>query len=117
MVVVSVADFNNWKEDFIKYIKNTGLMESTANDYAKRIEKILQEENMAVTQLVADVDQWIAEYKTGKYEDVNKRRHNAPSRALEYFKAFADAQRKPYIQNQRDFKDLFPGKDFSKILF
>ena len=117
MLIASVADFNNWKEDFIKYIENNGRKTSTAKDYAGRIEKILQEENMAVTQLVVEVDQWITEYKTGKYEDINKKRHNAPSRALEYFKAFADAQRKPYIQNQKTFKDLFTDKDFSKILY
>lgn len=116
MLIASVADFNNWKEDFIKYVENNGRKTSTAKDYAGRIEKILQEENMAVTQLVVEVDRWITEYKTGKYEDINKKRHNAPSRALEYFKAFADAQRKPYVQNYSDLAE-FLGKKPTDILF
>ena len=88
MMVATTCDFTNWKDEFIKYVESTGNKPSVAKDYARRIEKILEEENITIQTLFCEIDQWINEYKTGKYVSINKARHYAPSSALIKFKAF-----------------------------
>lgn len=117
MLIAGVYDFSDWKEKFIKYIEDHGNKPSVAKDYARRIEKILEEENMTVQTLTREIDQWIMEYKTGKYAAINKKRHYAPSSALLKFKDFAPALCKPYIPEPPDLMDIFAGKDPTRILF
>ena len=62
-MIAGVYDFTNWKENFIEYIELNGNKPSVARDYAKRIEKILEEESITIQTLSSDIDQWIEEYK------------------------------------------------------
>ena len=90
MIIAKIYDYNNWKDDFIQYLIKNGNKLSTAEDYARRIERILKEENITIQELSKDIDQWIAEYKTGKYANINKARHYAPSSTLAKFKEFCN---------------------------
>ena len=88
MLVAGKYDLTNWKEDFKDYLEKNGMTPNTAKDYARRIEKIMQDENISPGVLFREIDKWIEEYKTGKYAAVNKRKHYAPSSALIKYKEF-----------------------------
>lgn len=88
MLIAGTYDFTNWKEDLIEYLKSNGYKPSVAKDYARRIETIIKDENITIQELSIEIDQWIAEYKTGKHASINKQKHYAPSSALIKFKDF-----------------------------
>ena len=116
MMVVTTFDFTNWKDEFIKYVESIGNKPSVAKDYARRIEKILEEENITIQRLSCEIDQWIEEYKTGKYVSINKARHYAPSSALIKFKAFIPTLYKTPISKKTDLKDIFTDSHFGFII-
>lgn len=117
MMIAGIYDFTNWKEKFIKYIESNGNKPSVAKDYARQIEKILEEENITIQTVSCEIDQWIEEYKTGKYASINKARHYSPSSALIKLKAFVPTLYKPHIPEQPDFMDVFTGKYSTDTLF
>lgn len=117
MIIAGIYDFTNWKEKFIKYIESNGNKPSVAKDYSKRIEKILEEENITIQTLSCEIDQWIEEYKTGKYVSINKARHYAPSSALIKFKAFVPTLCTPYISEKPDLMDVLTGKYRTDIIY
>ena len=117
MLIAGIYDFADWKEKFIKYIEANGNKPSVAKDYARRIEKILEEEKITIEALSADIDRWIQEYKTGKYASINKTRHYAPSSALIKFKAFVPLLCEPYIPEPPKMMDILTGKYPTDILF
>lgn len=73
---------------------------NTAKDYVNRIKKIIKDENITIQTLSVGINEWIVEYKTGKYANINKQRHYAPSSALVKFKEFFPTTAKPYSSNQ-----------------
>ena len=97
MLIAGIYDFTNWKEEFIEHLKNIGIKPNTAKDYASRIEKIIKEENITIQKLSIEIDEWIAEYKTGTYATINKQKHYAPSSALVKFKVFVPTLCRPQI--------------------
>lgn len=111
MLIASIIDFTNWKDAFIKYIESNGNKPSVAKDYARRVEKILKENNITIQTLYCEIDQWIDEYKTGRNASINKARHYAASSALIKFKAFALTLSKPYIPDPPDFMDVLAGNN------
>ena len=117
MIIAGTYDFTNWKEKFIEYIEDNGNKPSVARDYARRVEKLLEEENMTIQTLSREIDQWIREYKTGKYTGINKAKHYAPSSALIKFKAFVPTLYKPNIQKQPDLINVMSGKWRTDILY
>lgn len=117
MMIAGIYDFTNWKENFIKYIESKGNKPSVAKDYEKRIEKILEEENITIQALSCEIDQWIEEYKTGKYASINKVKHYAPSSALIKFKSFLPTLYKPHIPEQTDVMDVLTGKHNTDIIY
>lgn len=117
MMIVREYDFTNWKEQFIKYIETNGNKPSVAKDYAMRIEKILEEENITIQALCCEIDRWIEEYKTGKRASINKAKHYAPSSALKKFKDFAPLLCKPVIPKAPDVMDVLMGNHRTDILF
>ena len=117
MLVAWEYDFNNWKEKFIEYLEADGKKTSVAKDYAGRIRKILEEENITIQELHQEIDQWIVEYKTGKRADVNKKRHYAPSSALVKFKAFAPALRKAPAHKPLNLMDMFSENNGTDIIY
>lgn len=100
MLVAGKYDLTNWKEDFKDYLEKNGMTPNTAKDYARRIGKILQDENISPGELFRGIDKWIKEYKTGKYASVNKRKHYAPSSALIKYKEFFPTTFRPCGPNQ-----------------
>lgn len=117
MMIAGIYDFTNWKEKFIKYIESSGNKPSVAKDYTNRIEKILEEENITIQTLSCEIDQWIDEYKTGKYVSINRARHYAPSSALIKFKAFVPTLYKTHTQKQSDVMDILAGKHSTNIIY
>ena len=117
MVIAGKYDFTNWKDEFVEYLETNGIKSSTAKDYARRIEKILEEENITIQTLYFDIDKWIEEYKTGKYASVNKARHYAPSSALLKLKTFVPNLYKPYIPEKVDYTDIFAKKNGTDIIY
>lgn len=117
MMIAKTYDFTNWKEKFIKYIESVGNKPSVANDYARRIEKILEEENITIQTLYHEIDQWIEEYKLGKRASINKARHYAPSSALLKFKTFAPTLCKPYIPEKTDLMEVLTGKIPTDLIY
>ncbi len=117
MMIAGIYDFTNWKEKFIKYIESNGNKPSVAKDYARRIEKIIEDENITIETLSREIDQWIKEYKTGKYASINRTRHYAPSSALIKFKAFVPTLYKPHIPERPDFTDVITGKYSTHMLY
>ncbi len=77
MLIAWEYDFTNWKEDFIEYLKTNGIKPSAAKNYTRQVEKILEDENITIQKLSIEIDQWIEEYKAGKYADINKARQYA----------------------------------------
>ena len=102
MLIAGIYDFTNWKERFVEHLKNKGMKPNTAKDYASRIEKIIIDENITIQQLSVEIDQWIAEYKTGKYASINKQKHYAPSSALMKYKDFYPTTYRTYVPEQSD---------------
>ena len=102
MMISKICDFSNWKEDFMYYLENNGYKPSVVKDYPRRIEKIINEEGITIQQLSVNIDQWIDEYISGKYANINKTKHYAPSSALKKFKEFYPTLFKSYIKNQTD---------------
>ena len=102
MMIAGVYDFSNWKDEFIKYLSDNGCKPSTAKDYAKRIEKIIKDENITIQQLSAEIDRRIGDYKTGKYASINKQKHYAPSSALMKFKEFIPTTYTPAVSKETD---------------
>ncbi len=88
MLIAGKYDLNNWEEDFEIYLKNRGMKHNTAKDYLNRIKKIIKDENITIQTLSVEINKLIAEYKTGKYANLNKQKHYAPSSALTKFKEF-----------------------------
>ena len=117
MIIAGVYDFNNWKDEFIKHLSDNGCKPSTAKDYAGRIEKIINNEGVTVQELSARIDQWIEEYKTGRYASINKTSHYAWSSALIKFKAFLPTLYKPYIPEQPNLFDTITSKQRTDILY
>ena len=117
MMIAGIYDFTNWKEEFIKYIESNGNKPSVAKDYARQIEKILKEENITIETLSREIDQWIEEYKIGKYATINKSRHYGPSSALIKFKVFVPMLYKPHIPEQPDLMDVITGKFRTDLLY
>ena len=118
MMIAGTYDFSNWKEDFTIYLENNGYKPSVVKDYPRRIEKILDEEGITVEKLAVTINQWIDEYKNGKYKDINKTKHYAPSSALIKFKEFYPTLYKTYTKNQADSNALSDlGIDPCKIIF
>ena len=117
MLVVWEYDFNNWKEKFIEYLEADGKKPSVAKDYAGRIRKVLEEENITIQELHQEIDQWIIEYKTGKRTDINKERHYAPSSALIKFKEFAPALRTTPTKKQMNLMDMFSENNSTDIIY
>ena len=117
MLIAWEYDFNNWKERFAEYLETNGVKKSTAKDYARRVEKILEEENITIQELFRDCDSWIKEYKTGKRVNVNKARHYAPSSALIRFKDFAPVLRKMHTQKQMNLKDMLGKNNGTDIIY
>ena len=105
MLIAGIYNLKNWKKDFEDYLEKKGMKSSTAKDYARRIEKVIEEENITIHTLSVEIDKWIQEYKTGKYASINRRKHYAPSSALMKFKEFYPTTYKPYNANQKG--DLF----------
>lgn len=100
MLIAGIYDFTNWKEEFIAYLENNGYKASVAKDYARRIEKIIKDDNITIQTLATEIDKWIQEYKTGRYFSINKQKHYAPSSALIKFKDFYPTIYKPYVSNK-----------------
>lgn len=117
MMIAGEYDFTNWKEKFIKYIESIGNKSSVAKDYAMRIEKILEKENITIETLSCEIDRWIDEYKTGKYASINKAKHYAPSSALKKFKTFVPTLYKPHTSKIPDMMDVLTGEYSTKILY
>ena len=117
MMIAMEYDFADWKEKFIQHIKDNGNKPSVAKDYARRIEKILEEEGITIEKLYCNIDHWIVEYKSGKYASINKVRHYAPSSALIKFKAFAPMLRKRYTPEPPEVMDILVGKVRTDILY
>lgn len=107
MLIAWEYDFNKWKERFIEYLEINGIKPSTAKDYGRRIEKILEEENITIQELFRDCDSWVEEYKTGKRVNVNKARHYAPSSALIKFKDFVPVLRKMSTTQEQETMDIY----------
>lgn len=107
MLIAWEYDFNNWNERFIEYLETNGIKSSTAKDYARRVEKILEEENITIQKLYVEIDRWISEYKTGKYAGINKTRHYAPSSALIKFKDFVPVLRKMSAIQEQETMDIY----------
>ena len=116
-MIAGVYDFKNWKERFIKYIESNGNKPSVAKDYAMRIEKILEKENITIETLSCEIDRWIDEYKTGKYASINKAKHYAPSSALKKFKTFVPTLYKPHTSKNPGMMDVLTGKRSTKIIY
>ena len=110
MMIASITDFTNWKEKFIKYIESNGNKPSVARDYARRVEKILEENNITIQTLSCEIEQWIDEYKTGRYASINKAKHYAPSSALIKLKVFLPTLNKPYISKPSDLMEILTEK-------
>ena len=102
MLIAGIYDLANWEEKFIEYLKNNGIKPSTAKDYARRINKIITDENITIQTLSVEIDQWIKEYKAGKYANINKAKHYAPSSALIKFKDFFPTIYKAYFPKKTD---------------
>jgi hypothetical protein len=117
MLIAGTYDFDDWKEKFVKYIEASGNKPSVAKDYAGRIQKILEEENLSIQTLARDIDQWIAEYKTGKYAAKNKAKHYAPSSALVKLKDFIPTLYTPYLKNQYETFKGFASELPADLLF
>lgn len=107
MLIAWEYDFTNWKEDFIEYLKTNGIKPSAAKNYTRQVEKILEDENITIQKLSIEIDQWIEEYKAGKYADINKARHYAASSALIKFKEFAPTLRKMHTTKEQDPMDVY----------
>lgn len=88
MLVAGTYDLDNWEDSFKDYLENNGMTSKTAKDYVNRIKKIIKDENITIHKLSVEIDDWIKEYKTGKYADINKKKHYAPSSSLIKFKDF-----------------------------
>ena len=117
MMVISVSDFSTWEDDFIRYMEANGHTPGVAKDYARRVKKLLAEEHISVETLARDIDQWIDEYKTGKYAAVNNAHHHAPCAALLKFRAFVPTLSKPLVQDFSKLTDAFGGKVPTDIVF
>lgn len=117
MLIAGIYNFDDWKEKFVEHLEVNGHKPSVAKDYAGRIKKILEEENISVQTLAHDVDQWITEYKTGKYASKNKAKHYAPSSALIKFKDFVPTLYAPYLENQYESIKDITGKFPTGLLF
>jgi len=116
MLIAKIYDFSDWKEKFIDYLEkledDNGKKKynlSTAKDYARRIERIAENEGITIQTLAVEIDRWIAENKTGKYAQINKTSHYAWSSALIKFKVFLPTLCKPYDPQSTD-----PLKQFTK---
>ena len=55
MLIAWEYDFNKWKERFIEYLEINGIKPSTAKDYGRRIEKILEEVGRSYSVNAADI--------------------------------------------------------------
>ena len=119
MMIARTYDFGNWRENFMDYLRSRGYKPSVVKDYPGRIEKIIDEEGITVQELAADIDRWIAEYKTGKYMNINKSKHYAPSSALIKFKEFFPTLYKPFAESQESIEELSEliGIDPCKLIF
>jgi len=117
MIIAGVYDFSNWKEMFIAHLISNGCKLSTTKDYARRIERIINNEGVTIQELSARIDWWIEEYKTGRYASINKASHYAWSSALIKFKAFLPTLYKPYIPEQPNLLDIITGKRRTDILY
>lgn len=117
MMISKICDFSNWKEDFAKYLAGKGYKPSVVKDYPRRIEKIINDEGITIQELSANIDQWIAEYKTGKYMNVNKAKHYAPSSALMKFKDFYSTLYRTYTENQTEIFCRITGAKPGDIIF
>ena len=62
---------------------------STATDYSKRVKKIVERENISITQLSNNIDSYIEDYgPTGNNSEYGKMSNEAPINALIQFKGF-----------------------------
>ncbi len=88
---------NRILEDFYHYLINMGKTESTAYDYARRIERICKEFDISVSNLFnretgCSVEDLIGMYSpNGVKAEENKRKHNAPLSALKQFRDFMNS--------------------------
>ena len=117
MLIAIKYDFSDWKEKFVFYLENNGYKSGTAHDYAKRIEKIIANENITIETLFVQIDKWIDEYKTGAYAHINKRSHHAWSCALMKFKEFSPLLGKPYHESNPNYESLFSNKPPFSIIY
>ena len=77
---------------FYDYLLSNGVKESTAYDYVQRVKRILAEFNTSIEEVIRkkiDVQTYIDTFSKGgeRYEE-NKKKHNALSSALKWFKRF-----------------------------
>lgn len=117
MIIAGVYDFSNWKEMFIAHLISNGCKLSTTKDYARRIERIINNEGVTIQELSARIDHWIEEYKIGRYVSINEASHCAWSSALIKFKAFLPTLYKPYIPEQPNLFDTITSKHRTDILY
>lgn len=86
------------RELFIRYLKNKGYSEktktgnpSTVYDYAKRVEKILKNENISYYELANDISNIIQKYDLGgEKQHIGEQSHKAVINSLKRFKEFID---------------------------
>ena len=62
---------------------------STATDYSKRVKRIIERENISITQLSNNIDFYIEDYgPKGNNSEYGKKSNNAYISALKQFKKF-----------------------------
>ncbi len=83
-------------ENFKRYLIQQGYSEftpsgnpSTVYDYAKRVQKICERENISFSKLADNIDFYVKRYDSfGDEADFGKKSHNAYISALKKFKEF-----------------------------
>lgn len=75
-------------EGFREFMRDENLMDSTANDYARRISLIIRNDKIDIEYLVAHIEEYLYMYTQGIKADDNRSAHNAFSSALYKFKKY-----------------------------
>ena len=66
---------------------------STATDYSKRVKRIVERENISITQLSNNIDFYIEDYgRTGNNSEYGKLSRSTPINALRRFKEFLNSR-------------------------
>ena len=114
MLIAWEYDFNKWKERFIEYLEINGIKPSTAKDYGRRIEKILEEENITIQELFRDCDSWVEEYKKGMTINAIAKKYGRDNGTVEKYIANPTAVTKVNYKG-RQIKNVNTGQIFKSI--